>query len=315
MSDVILDLKNLTAGQVITGIALMRTYKVQPTKNGGEFISGVVASGVDMPFKAWSNSPAFKILTSTDLSGLAVRVQGKVDDYGGSLSILAESVVEVEGFTADQFLPQKYDAEGYLSAVKQLLERHITEKGQLLCKMVLFDNQELVDRFKIEFAASSHHDNCKSGLLAHTYKVLYHLSNAINCYRPMLVRDGGSSDDWNDLLFIGALLHDIGKTVEMKYGVYQPEAIVTHRYLGIEFIAKYKEQIVAQYDEIWYYNLVSIILQHHGEYGDPCKTVASLIIHKVDMFESEMTLLQQTIEQAGNKVGADIKFDGSYLKF
>lgn len=94
MSDVILDLKNLTAGQAVNGIALMRTYKVQPTKNGGEFISGVIASGVDMAFKAWSNSPAFKILTSTDLSGLAVRVQGKVDDYGGSLSILAESVVE-----------------------------------------------------------------------------------------------------------------------------------------------------------------------------------------------------------------------------
>ena len=54
-------------------------------------------------------------------------------------------------------------------------------------------------RFKVEFAAMSHHDNCKGGLLAHTYKVLLLMKFVCRQYEAATTKRG---TDYTDLLYI-----------------------------------------------------------------------------------------------------------------
>ena len=306
-------LQSLTAGQSISGIVLVKDYSIQLTKNNKEYVAGRLQSGVDVPFKAWGNSSAFSKLKNEAYENVPSYIVGSVDGYGGTNSIIIESVQAVDGYTPDQFFPIRYDIEAYWNALKGQITKRCSEKGQLVANKVLFENEELSDRFKKEFAAMNYHDNCKGGLLAHTYKVLNNIANICAMYQGLITRDGVISTDFTDLLYVGALLHDIGKTVEMDFGVYQSKSIVTHAYLGMEFIIPFKDIIVETYNEDWYYNLVSILLQHHGEFGEPCRTVASFIVHKADEFDAKMTLLAQCMEQVDNKAGTRIKVDSTYL--
>ena len=306
-------LKNLSAGQKINGIILVKDYSIQLTKTNKEYVAGTLQSGADIYFKSWGSSSAFSKFKLEDYKNTPAYIVGSVDDYGGSNSIIVESVQVVEGYTPDQFYPIKYNIDAYWSALKGQIDKRVSDKGKNICDSILFNNEELSNRFKNEFAAKSHHDNCKGGLLAHTYKVLNNIANIVTMYPALVTRENEVDSDFIDLLYIGALLHDIGKTVEMEFGVYQPKSIVTHNYLGLEFIEPYESLIIESYNETWYYNLVSILLQHHGDYEAPCRTLASFIVHRADEFDATMTLLCQQVESVNNASGERIKFDNKYL--
>ena len=181
----------------------------------------------------------------------------------------------------------------------------LSEKGRETLDRLLYQNEALVSRLKEEFAAMSHHDNCKGGLLAHTVKMVDFLPIVLDNY-PVLFSDKDDSGqlkespDKRDLLVIGCILHDIGKTREMDYGVYQKGSFVSHRFFGAEMVEEHKDYIVGQYGEEWFYHLIAILLQHHDQFGDPCRDVYALIVHKIDDIESSLTNLSQEIEQNGN---------------
>ena len=86
----------------------------------------------------------------------------------------------------------------------------------------------------------------------------------------------------------------------MDYGVYQKGSFVSHRFFGAEMVEEHKDYIVKQYGEEWFYHLIAILLQHHDQFGDPCRDVYALIVHKIDDIESSLTNLSQEIEQNGN---------------
>ena len=302
-------------GQAISGVILVNNYGINLTKKGTEYIAGKLQSGISIDFKAWGNSTAFTTMKNEEYSNVPSYISGKFDDFGGSLSIIIDTIQAIEGYNPMDFYPVVYNTEAYYDALKNLFKSKVSDKCMNLANKYLFENPDVLDRFKIEFAASSRHDNVKSGLLAHTFKVLSLLSCVQGMYPKLFNRpdsDKISTQDFIDLLYFGAMFHDIGKTVEMNYGVYQPESIVTHRFLSIEFVDK--KDIVDAYDEYWYYNLVSIFLQHHGDFDDACRTSAALIIHKVDMMDAEFTILSQSIESAIEKDNMRrVKFNGKFI--
>lgn len=304
-------------GTVVSGVVLVSDYNISLTKNGKEYVSGNLLSGTKVPFKAWNNSTAFSKLKNEEYSNTPVFIRGTTDNYNNQGSIIIDDVTAVTDFTADQFLEQRYNVDAYFDATLKLLEANVSENAMKIVNSVLTD--DIKKAFKTEFAALSHHDNCKGGLLAHTYKCLSLLNWTLTTYKPLMSTPSESglvfSQDRKDLLFLGTLFHDIGKIREMNFGVYQNCAKVTHRYLGIEFLSPLKDFIVNNYSEEWYYDLVSILLQHHGEYGDPCKTLVSYIVSRVDLFESQMTLVQQLLNEklVESTSGSRISIDGSWL--
>lgn len=300
-------LKTLKKGDNIQGTILCRTYSLSNTKSGSEYVQGTLQSGIEIPFKAWNNSEAFVQFKNFDYVGQVCYIQGRVDDYGGTFSIIAETVQAVEGEDVSQFLPERYDTENYWNSLIALVQQKVTPEGFAIANANLFNKPEVATLFKREFAASSHHDNCKGGLLAHTYKVVYYVTTILSMY-PTLA----TTPKAKDILILGALFHDIGKVKEMNVGVYQPCSKVSHRYLGIEMIDK--ASFVATYGEDGWLELVSIFLQHHGDFEDKCRTASAFIVHKADCFDADMTYLAQAEEKPAVRNGVQtIKVDSGWL--
>lgn len=301
-------LKAGTHGTAVTGVVLIKDYKITLTKQGKEYIAGNIASGIQVPFKAWGSSVAFTKMKAEDYINVPCLIQGTFDDYQGSMSIIIDSVTAVADYKPEDFLPIKYNIDGYYTGLVSFCQKVLSSEGYALLDKILFSNSDIVERFKLEFAAKSHHDNCKGGLLVHTYKVLNSIYSILNMYK-------GLHDDnqkIKDLYYLGTVLHDIGKIWEMNFGNYQTCAVVTHRYLGLEYISKFKDEIVAIYGEDWYYNLASIFLQHHGEYDDDCRSIYAQVIHFADCLDADLTSIVEAKELA---VNPSIRFRDKYLSF
>lgn len=306
-----LNLKNFnTALGDCVGKAFIQDYKVLQTKAGSDYIKGTLLNKGIIPFKIWGNLPAFSYFVNTDLRGTAISFAGSIDNYQGNRDVLIRSVAP-DNTPIVEFMPVKYNADDYITNLKALLEKYLSQKGYSLISKILFDNTEILERFKLEFAARTHHDNCLSGLLAHTCKVTLNVVNILKMYPNLIEIEGINSTDYRDIILIGTVLHDIGKIKEMNYGTYTPESIVTHRYLGMELIYPYKEEIVSLYGDYLYYHMVSIVLQHHGEFAEPCRTVSSYIVHMADMLEAKLTSLEDSVTD--KKKGDVVKLDELYL--
>ena len=155
-----------------------------------------------------------------------------------------------------------------------------------------------------EFAAVWHHDNCKAGLLAHTTKVV-RMASLIRMY-PEITKKISP-----DVLFIGCALHDIGKVYEYGLGAVTDEGkVLSHHTFGVLFCASHKKDIVEALGRDGYRLLLSIIEQHHGEYGERPRTVAAYVVHRLDMLESVLTSVNTLLKDSPD---GNIQYDGYKL--
>lgn len=309
-------LEGLKAGTHLKGVLLIQGYSEKVTKNGKPYIDGLLQSGVTVAFKCWNSSSAFTSLHNEDYKGAVAYVSGEVQEYQGTISVVLDMVQAVEGFDVSLFMKKRYNAESYWSNLRTAyLEKLLSPKG-----LDIFDRvftPQVVERFKVEFAASGHHDNCLSGLLAHTYKILMFGGLIPQLYPNLFIKQGEKeiSKDRVDLFILGICFHDIGKILEMNNGVYQPCSRVTHRILGLSLIENCKDAIVEAYGEIGYYDLVSVIVQHHDAYDDKARTVLAYAVFLLDNMESKFMGLQQELEERVQGTGEDsrIWFDDRYM--
>lgn len=293
-------LTNPQDGKLVSGYILCRNYNVSYTKNNKEYILGTLQNDAEISFKVWDSSEAFPIMRESQLMNTVIYIEGVFNNYNNMYSVLINRIsVPVEPVDISSFMPSKYNVDMCLDCLKAIVKANVTEKGLAIANKNLFDNQDLIDEFKIEFAAAYYHDNCKGGLIAHTYKVILLTVHILDMYKSFV-----ESSDAKDIIILGALFHDIGKIKEMHFGVYTPEAKVTHRYLGIEMIDR--ESFIEAYGEDGWYELVSVFLQHHGEFEDNCRTLSAYIVHKADCLDAEMTLIEQTMNTVQPQNG--IKF-------
>lgn len=282
-------------GEFIKGYVLIKSYTKQPTKNGGSYIGGVLEAVGSMQFKVWSNADCFEDLDKYDYSDCICFVSGKVNIYNGSYSLVIETCRAIkdgdEGLSKSDFFEEKYSAESYWKNLMVTLEKNVSAEAMQVFNLIV--TEDVKERFCTEFAAVSHHDNCRSGLLAHTAKIVK-MCNIIKVYHNIVSRVS------IDLLFVGAALHDIGKIEEYSNGVISDLGkIVSHNILGIMKIEENKDKIVELKGEEFYYGLASIIATHHGEYGEPPRTVGSYVIHLIDCLESNLTSVNQLLESVG----------------
>lgn len=284
----------LVKGQTIDGIGILKDYSINKTKNGNDFLEGKLqVLGGTVGCKIWSGSLLTNFLESRPATPLVLDIAAKVDDFGGRNTLIIESMGIAEEKLED-VIPlvetSDYNVEviekEYLSLLKNHLDKPYLELFVSIYKSVR-------ERFKEEYAASVMHDATKHGLIAHMTKILKFLDLTVSTY-------GNISEHIDkNLLFIGTALHDVGKIKEYRYGVRTEIAFATHNFLGQEILFEFKDKIVAVGGEDFYYRLQAILQQHHGEFGEPCQTVESYLVHLVDMFESRLTMLNEQLPFEG----------------
>lgn len=271
-------------------IVLIKDYSVATTKTGNKYISGTCLSEDQFGFKIW-DGVLTKMFSEVSHRSKLFKVAGKTDYYGGNFSIVISEVVEQEGNPLE-FMEKVYDKDLLWTKLNKILSDNMSNQGYQLFNEIISPYKE---DFMLEVAAISFHDNFLSGLLAHTYKMCAILHISLKLYNEMM-----KSCD-KDLLFLACAIHDIGKIKEYKYGARSEISYAVHTTLGVEIISGFKSKIVESYGEKWYYRLLSVVTQHHGEFGDNPRTVEAYIIHLVDYFESQMQLINQNLPLDGVK--------------
>lgn len=293
----ILEKRNLVGlpdGSVVDGLVYVKNYSVLPTKSGGSYIGGSLESKGTIPFKSWSNTEAYKVLTESDpkVQG-PKRVVASVNIYGGTFSLVVQNVFDVSGehkYTFADFSESKYDIEGYWDNLCATLKKLVSPEAYNVFTMIM--SEGVADRFKEEVAAVSHHDNCFGGLLGHSLKVSK-MCSLLKMYPNLYSRVD------TDLLYVGCAVHDIGKILEYNQSCMSEYGkMVSHLCSGAILVSKYEKEIIGLKGESFYWGLLSVISQHHGEYGERPRTVASYVIHMLDLLESQLTSLDQMLEDS-----------------
>ena len=285
----------------IEGLAFVVSYSVLPQKNGGRYVGGKLMCAGSVPFKVWSarsgEPGAFNSIVEQgiDFSGCTCYVKGTVNIYNGECSIIVNQIAKVgldelskAGVSEGDFFEEVYDRENLFSNIHKAISSSCS-KGA--CEVFSSIIDKVKDRFMTEFAAINHHDNVRGGLVAHSWKVLK-LSTIIKMY-PALYEKVSA-----DLLYLGAAIHDIGKIYEYYNGsISEVGKIVSHSTIGVETLVLARDEITEKLGLEFYYNLLAVVSQHHGEFGERPRTIASYVLHLLDSLEATLTDLNTLVQE------------------
>lgn len=235
---------------------------------------------------------------------LYVLVTGKAMDKGYGLQIEIERVAEAHGLLINE--------SELVPCAKLPLE---DLKVRLSCLMLEIKDpliHDLVDRIyldNVEYihdhaAAKAMHHAVKRGLFQHTIEVA---ETALALAK--LPQSWGYREIDTDIVIAGALLHDIGKIIELKelpkgdYEYSRQGSMLGHIVIGIQMIIDAATFLPLVYSRI--NEILHVIVSHHGkqEHGSPVTpaTPEAVCVHLADMFSMTVNVMDDLRDKA--KVG------------
>ena len=275
----------------------LNQVEMSKTTSGQNFARGTILLPEDKSikeFKLWSDSnpEGFVQLFTDNVKYLKIGYEEST--YNGTVYF---TIKEYSQLTDEEIFESfhKADAEFRESILTRLhegiLKPRLSEKGYTFLREFFKVNRDLYNRFTVEQAAVKMHDARPSGLLHHTTKMLELLALVMDQHNNFnLTREG------QDLVYIGLLIHDIGKTLEYQDGEVTKLAKVTHRGLGIEIAVLNKDLFLKYYPEDFYYEIIAIINQHHGVFEEKPHSVFSYLVHLIDMADTHISGLEESIK-------------------
>ncbi len=249
----------------------------------------------EIPAKKWDVYPDDVAIFTP---GNIVSVQGEVLSYNGALQmkIINGEQVDRSDMDVSRFVP---DAPVSLEELKKKLVTYIESIENEDIKKI---TKYLIEKFKTRYfdypAATRNHHNYLHGLLFHSLSMADD-ANALTKLYPMLDRD---------ILIAGALLHDIGKTIEMS-GPVATTYTTEGKLLGHISIMQAEIRMAAK--ELGMMNdndeeseipmlLEHMVLSHHGQpdYGSPVypMTLEAYALSMIDDFDAKMVMISKALE-------------------
>jgi len=251
-------------------------YKKSParykSKEGSWFTVGLSDKTGEIELRFWgreSNDSVQKIFDCFKVSDV-VRVKGiaKTSMRDNRLEIHVnegDGIIEkATDFQRDDFIPKtKENVELMVAEINETIGNISNPHLKQLLE-AFFNDNDFVDNFRNSPAGITMHHAYIGGLLEHTIHVLEICKTLLKIY-PKLDKD---------LLFTGAILHDIGKIREYEFttNIKQTEEgmLRGHITIGEEMILDKIKQLAGFPKELMI-KIAHIMLAHHGnkEYGSP----------------------------------------------
>jgi 3'-5' exoribonuclease len=290
-------IKDLEAGASFDDTFLLSQSVLKTTKKGGFYLDIVLADKTGkMQARFWDATAELSERLPQDSF---VRARGTVELYEGKLqaSVYFAEVVPDENIQLTDFIPaSESDPEKLFSELLSLLDSVENRSLKELVKLI-FSDKALVEGFKKAPAAVSMHHAYLGGLLEHTLSVAKLAVQISDSYRHIN----------RDLLLVGAVLHDIGKTRELLFArafKYSDRGLLLgHLIIGSELVAKFAESI-ENFPPTLLSSLQHIILSHHGEYeyGSPKlpMTAEAIALHYIDNLDAKMQAVKEATPTEGN---------------
>lgn len=274
-------IRDLGQQDVVDEVFVASGKQLRPNRNGNLYLQVELSDRTgSIGTRLWN---ADDTIYQSFNDGDYVRVQGNTQLFQGAVQMIAKRIERVEPEQVDpaEFEPEAaVDVNRLLARMKELVRGIRDPHLKTLAECFLLDD-EFLAKFTLAPAGTKHHHSYHGGLLEHTIGVMEAADRIAPNY-PRIDRD---------LLLVGAMLHDIGKTRELGFQTgleYTDEGqLLGHVVMAVEML----NGKVAEAERLGgepipaetVLKLKHMLLSHHGEYefGSPKTpmTLEALTLH------------------------------------
>lgn len=287
-------INELEAGDAVLSFFVVRSKEMRTKKDGAPFLSLELGDKSGrIRGTAWENAQAYNAAIEV---GNIVKVKGQVTSYRDEIYINIERVRKVvpeDQVDKDQFIAATTADTRILTL--RLFSIIDSLKDNAVKKMLhaIFDDISFKNKFIQAPAAKLWHQNYLGGLLEHTLQVVDICEKVMPNYKNVK----------RDILIAGAILHDIGKVVELSTDGFidysDKGRLIGHTVIGHHFVATRINQMT-DFPEKTANQILHLILSHHGsfEQGAPVVplTLEAMILHCADYLDSQASAFVRIIE-------------------
>lgn len=280
-------------GDFAQGFALVSRKEVRQDRKGRDYIDLELsdASG-SLPAKIWPDSPAKKA-SFGEKSFVAFKGTVRQFREQNQLNLdycrLAEDTDRADGFDEALLVPTSpVGVEELWRRFSEIYPSSLERSElQLLAEEIIARHG---DALREHPAAKSIHHAYRGGLLEHVV-AMAELAGDVCARYPELDRD---------LILMGVLLHDLGKTVEigaMPANDYTLEGqLIGHITIGHQMLKSACQALDGVVPKALEQHLEHLVLSHHGkrEYGSPMEPATSeaLVLNWIDSLDSQLNQLR-----------------------
>lgn len=315
-------LAELRSDQPVRGCYLVREISRERTRQQQPYVRLVLADASgQIDARAWDGFDGW--LEACE-PGCVVGIEGEVVAYQGRLQLRIARLepLEVPPDEWDRFVPcSPWDA----AALEEALEaeiRAIRDRALRAVVRRLLDGSTRVGRaFRSYPAAQRLHHAYRCGLLEHTLSVCRLAIRLAEHYQAHLHPTAPPALDV-DLLRAGALLHDVGKVVELSDtpgGAYTtPGRLLGHITLGLELVTEAARAVGLAEERLRL--LQHLILSHQGrpEWGSPIRPLCleALLLHYADDLDAKMHRAWAAVRNVPDGAWAEVdrSADGAFYR-
>jgi 3'-5' exoribonuclease len=268
--------------QAITAFLAVTAKQVRSKKDGSRYFALTLGDRTgQIEARMWETGDAGDFA-----AGDVVKLRGQVCRYQEKLQINVERIRRAEPgeFTLGDFVPQ---TERNIDELWAELNGYVESFTDIHLKALVrsfLDDEEISAAFREAPAAKTMHHAWIGGLLEHVVSLLGICDLTARHYQIH-----------RDLLLTGAILHDIGKLQELRWGTsfdYTIEGqLLGHITIGVALIDR-KIAAIPDFPPSLRVLVEHVVLSHHGkyEYGSPKLPMIpeAVLLHYLDDMDAKM---------------------------
>ncbi len=288
----------LPAQGPIDQVFLATRKQLRPNRNGQLYLQVELADRTGSITGRMWNASDFQFESFDD--GDYVHVEGSTQVYSGNLQIIVTAIGRADPRTIDEAEFRVLAATDITSLRTELAAILETVRHAGLRELVAetLADEELMTALARSPAGVKQHHAYAGGLLEHVVSLL-RIADRVAPLYPTLDRD---------LLLVGVLFHDIGKTVELEsergFSYTDAGQLLGHVLLGLEIV---EEKIRAvehrtglPFDVETAVRVKHMVASHHGEYefGAPKlpMTLEAVALHHIDQLDARIAATNQLLQ-------------------
>lgn len=316
--------KSIQDQERVSSPFLIKYAAVATGKTGKPYMNVILTDKTgDVEARVFDQVPKYH---SQAVKDTFVQVEGNAQSFNGRIQIHIKdlTVLREDEVALDEFLPTAFlSADKIYAELVELIRSMKDPFYKSLMESIFIDDQEIISKLKKAPAAKSMHHAYPVGLLEHVVSICKILDFLSKNYSPYVDRD---------LLFVGGMMHDLGKIWELQFEKttdYTTEGrLIGHLVMGSELIEHKVQWLEAQQCRLpgkfpLEKKLLAkhMVLAHHGkqEFGSPKEPacIEALIVHMVDDLDSKVNAIRVFVEndsQAGSWTLLNKQFERFFYK-
>ncbi len=288
------ELIKLKKGDTVNHFLLLKKSELKLTKQGKQYLNLELGDkSITLSANMWDN---FLEIYSDLNTGDMVKVSGTIDEYQGTSQIKITSLRR--SVSGDHVSPSDFLARSKRNLVEmrnELFSRIAKINNQYLkTLMEQVFNENNFTKFSSAPAGKLWHHSYLSGLLEHTLE-LVKICDLMCSIHPEINRD---------LVISGALMHDYGKTEELRFDsafeYTNRGKLIGHIVISAMLINEECKKIPGFPEELKD-NLLHVILSHQGklEFASPVipKTLEAITLYQADELSAKVNAYKSALSE------------------